>query len=78
MNLSSQANRSEISAIAMDKSFYINIAEIKRKENENFDLWIKKHKTNPHFGSVDDVDFYHCNIIRLQFKNWVDRGMPNE
>lgn len=65
-NLSGVANRNGIEPIAMSSVFYNNIIDILVNKNVNYRLWItysQKEKC------------YHCNIINIEFNNWINGGM---
>ncbi len=71
-NLSSVAARNGISNIAMSPLFYDNVIEILKKENAKYASWIKPHKKD-HYSN--NVDFYHCDVIQIDFNNWINNGM---
>ena len=71
--LGNTANRNGIGAITMSTLFYDNIIDILKEENENYSSWIKAH-TSSYYGPID---YYHCNIIRNDFNDWIDDGMIN-
>ena len=56
----------------MDSCFYNNIIEAKKKENSKYSQWIQKvNSENKYF----EKEFYHCNIVRREFDNWIKEGM---
>lgn len=71
-NLSSVAARNGISNIAMSPLFYNNVIDILKKENSNYSNWIKPHKKSCYSNAVD---FYHCDIIQIDFNEWIENGM---
>lgn len=70
-HLSGIANRNGISAIAMSPLFYDNIFEHLCKENEEYKSWIIAHSSNYYSG----VDYYHCNIIEIEFNQWIGENI---
>lgn len=78
-NYSSIANRNQISTIAMDRCFYSNILDLQKESNKDFESWISiEYKKTPYYTTTKEVDFYHCDIIRKQFSDWIRNGMPKE
>lgn len=73
-NLSGEANRNFISSIAMNNVFYENIIEDLKKENSNYESWIKP-KYDSDYGYNKNILFYHCDIIQTDFNKWIDGGM---
>lgn len=71
-NLSSVAARNGISNIAMSPLFHDNVIEILKKENAKYASWIKPHKKDYYSNYVD---FYHCDVIQIDFNNWINNGM---
>ena len=67
-HLSDVANRNGISPIAMSPLFYENVLERLCNENEKYKLWISAHTSSYH-GSVD---YYHCDIIEINFNEWIE------
>lgn len=71
-NLSSLANRGYVEKIAMNCRFYANAIEILKKENEKYLQWITRYKYN---NFINIERFYHCDIVNVDFSNWIDNGM---
>lgn len=67
-NLSKIANRGYYDPICMDYLTYYNIIDSLREENPNYDKWIRK-TNSPKFKEY----FYQCNIIQIDFNNWIDK-----
>lgn len=68
-NLSGIANRSGYEAICMSATFYENIIEY-NKDIEN--LFSKRY-------SYDFKDYlYQCDVVLVQFNDWINGGMKNE
>lgn len=69
-NLSKIASRNGLEPICMDSLFYSNIIDILKKEDSNYDTWIKSKQV---FGYKDT--FYMCNIVQSDFNDWINGGM---
>lgn len=69
--LSSLGNKNLINPIVFSNCTYINIIESLKKEDKNAESWFSKKYDNS-FGT-----YYHANIIKTEFNNWIDRGMPS-
>ena len=69
--LGDKANRNGIEPIAMSPLFYDNIHELLEKQNEGYKSWIQAHKEN-YYSVYSNIDFYHCDIINVNFDNWID------
>ncbi len=72
-NLSSIAGRDGIEPIAMSSCMYNNIINILKKENDGYLKWIKEHRRNNYY--LNEIDFYHCNIVSTKFNSWIEGGM---
>lgn len=70
-HLSDVANRNGISAIAMSSLFYENVIEHLCKENEKYKSWIRAHS----FGFYGGIDYYHCDIIEIDFNKWIEENI---
>jgi len=70
-HLSGIANRNGISAIAMSPLFYKKVIEDLCKANEKYKFWIKSHT----FGYYGSVDYYHCNILEIDFDKWIEENV---
>lgn len=68
--LSSQGNINSFNPIVMDNNFYENIKDFDANKNEKYSSLIKKKFSNKLYEYV-----WHCNIIRIEFNNWIDEGM---
>lgn len=66
-NLSSKANRNGIGSIALSTKFYHNIKD----EIGDVD-WFTTKK-----DYFNNVEYYHCNVINIDFNNWINEGMKN-
>ncbi|MDD4063597.1 MAG: adenylate cyclase [Bacilli bacterium] len=73
-NLSGEANRRSIGGIAMNSVFYSNIIDELKKENTNYETWIKP-KYASSYGYNSAIQFYHCDIIQTDFDKWIKDGM---
>lgn len=69
-NLSKIANRHGYDPICLDKTTYINIIDSLKKENPDYNDWIRTASSSKYVGP-----FYQCNIIQLYFNKWIDNGM---
>lgn len=65
-NLSSIANRNNHKKISMSEDFYYNISHSNYKDKD----WFSK-------SEQDDVTFYECDVINLDFNKWIDGGMKD-
>lgn len=70
-HLSDVANRNGISAIAMSSLFYENVIEHLCKENEKYKSWIRAHSS----GFYGGIDYYHCDIIEIDFNKWIEENI---
>lgn len=73
-NFASEGNRNGIEPIVLSKCVYSNIIEKLKKENPNYETWIKTKKSNTWYDS-HSIKYYHCNIIQNDFNTWIDNGM---
>ncbi len=73
-NFASEGNRNGIGPIVMSKCVYSNIIEILKKEDPNYEIWIKAKKLNT-WQDSHSIKYYHCNIIQNDFNAWIDNGM---
>ena len=72
-NLSSKAGRDGIQSIAISPCMYNNIIDLLKDEDKNFLNWIKPHYRNGYV--CNGIDFYHCDIIDIDFNKWIEEGM---
>ncbi len=75
-NYASEGNRNGIEPIVMSTCVYDNIIEILKKENPNYEAWIKAKKNNTWYDS-HTVKYYHCDIIQTDFNNWINNGLKD-
>lgn len=73
-NFASEGSRNGIEPIVLSKCVYSNIIEKLKKENTNYEIWIKAKKSNTWYDS-HSIKYYHCNIIQNDFNAWIDNGM---
>lgn len=59
------SSRDGIKGIAMSPIFYNSIKEKELKENNDFGEWFSK-------DNKDRVDFYHGNVVKTNFSNWIE------
>jgi len=64
-NLSSYGSKNGISSIVMSSIFYSKIENQEKTKNSEFVSWFKKCQ-------IDNNIFYHGNIIKINFKKWID------
>lgn len=68
-NLSSIANRHGYDKIAMSPCFYSNIKDCKGNKAE----WFSRVSNCSYFNDA----FYTCDVINIEFNNWINGGMKN-
>lgn len=73
-NFSNLANRNGKDPIIISNTVYDNIIDILCKENPNFINWIKPKKRNTYYDAYT-IEYYTCNIINIEFNNWITNGM---
>ncbi|MFH5881285.1 adenylate/guanylate cyclase domain-containing protein [Liberiplasma polymorphum] len=71
-NLSSKANRGNVSPIAMSTLFYTNIIKSLIEENSSYNTWIKKYVE---LEDYKRFEFYHCSIIDSKFNDWIKQNL---
>lgn len=64
--LANIANRNGYEPIALSTLFYDNAIKTLEEETPNYRVWLKPEMNG------GEVDFYHCNLVRLQFNQWVN------
>lgn len=69
--LSDLGNKNSIDPIVMSSVFYQNYMDIKREDQPESESWWVK-KTDEIYGT-----FWHGNVIKTTFNNWIDDGMQN-
>ena len=55
----------------MSSLFYENVIEHLCKENEKYKSWIRAHS----FGFYGGIDYYHCDIIEIDFNKWIEENI---
>lgn len=73
--LGDKAYRNGVEPIAMSTLFYDNVHEILEKQDEGYKTWIKPHREGMYGYYHSSIDFYHCDIIRTDFNDWVNNNV---
>jgi class 3 adenylate cyclase len=71
-NLSSLGNKNGYRTILISEFTYICMIDIMKSRNagKNVESWFRYH-------TISDIgNFFDANIIKEQFNNWIDSGMP--
>lgn len=69
--LSDLGNKDLINPIVMSDIFYSNYIDIAKPKNSEAASWYTK-ETDDKYGT-----FYHGNVIKIEFNNWIEDGMPD-
>lgn len=75
VELSKKAGRRSIRSIALSKLVHSNIIDALVKRDTDYSNWIiPKYSDNK---PIDDkfIEYYHCNVIRTNFDNWIKNNM---
>lgn len=70
-NLSGLGNKNGLESIVYSENSYNNfIDELIKAHGENAKIWFKKNSTSE-YGI-----YYSANIVKTEFRNWINQGMP--